>query len=187
MFAGSQENLEKLRKLVNDSLHGYELVINKNGTAQLVSNNAQGPASPEQAALAGVLSDAINRSEVVRIGVESGSSEVRLGNYDLEAIDIQDIEAFGPGPAASSASSFAHEVAEQTAKQVFGWEYRRAHQRGIRVQNAVSGYTRGRTNKDLIDQDTGNGYTLTEQNQGNRTVSVIIKWMNGNIIKVVRK
>jgi RHS repeat-associated protein len=186
VFAGSAANLEKLRKMVNDSLHGQELVINQNGTAQLVANNVQGPASPEQAALAGALSAAINRSEVVRIGVESGT-DVRAGSYFSEAIDIQDIGALGSGPAVSSASALAHEVVEQTAKQVFGLAYSEAHIFGTAEQGGVSGFARGRTNKDLLDQTTGNGYTLTEQTKGNQTVLVIIKWSNNNIVKVIRK
>ncbi len=187
VFTGSSANLEKLRKLVNDSLHGYELVISKNGTAQLVTNNVQGPASPEQAALAGVLSTAINRSEVISVGVESGANDILTGNYDMETIDIQDMGALGSGPAVSAASALAHEIAEQTAKQVFGLEYEKAHARAEAAQNSVSGFTRGRINTDLLDRATGNGYTLTEQRQGSSNVQIIIKWVNGNIVKVIRK
>jgi RHS repeat-associated protein len=61
VFAGTAVNLAKLSKLVNDSLHGYDFVINNNGTAQLVPNNVQGPPSPEQQALANTLSFAMNR------------------------------------------------------------------------------------------------------------------------------
>lgn len=50
-----------------------------------------------------------------------------------------------------------------------------------------SRFTRGRTNRDLLDENTGSGYVLTEQTKGNRTMSVIIKWSNGNIVKVIRK
>jgi hypothetical protein len=37
--------------------------------------------------------------------------------------------ALGSGPAVSAASALAHEVVEQTAKQVLGLEYERAHTR----------------------------------------------------------
>jgi hypothetical protein len=192
VFAGTAINLARLSKLANDSLNGYELVINKNGTAQLVANNIQGPPSPEQQALASVLSSVINRNEVVRIGVLSGASDVRIGNYFKSAIDVQDIEAVGSGIALNSASALAHEIAELETKQLFGLtsrveDYVFAHQTGIAAQNRVSGFTRSRINEDLFDRGTGNGYTLTEQTQGAQTISVIIKWVNGNIVKVIRK
>lgn len=98
VFSGSHENLEKLRELVNTLLYGYELKINSNGTAELVATNVQGPPSPEQTALANVLSIAINRSEVIRVGVESGASDVRIGNYFSSEIDVQDLGAIGSGP-----------------------------------------------------------------------------------------
>ncbi len=192
VFAGSKANLEKLQAFVSDALQGYELKINKNGTAVLVANNTQGPPTPEQAALAGALSDAINRSEVIRIGVESGASDVLIGNYSSGKIDIQDIASIGPGIALSSASAFAHEVVEQTAKQVRHLSDSRKHQNfahgfGIAAQNRVSGFTRGRTNDDLLDYATGSGYILTEQSQGGRAVLVILQWSNGNLVKVIRR
>ncbi|HKI00774.1 MAG TPA: RHS repeat-associated core domain-containing protein [Thermoanaerobaculia bacterium] len=192
VFAGGTANLNRLRKLVNDSLHGHELIINKNGTAQLVVNKVQGPASPEQAALAGALSAAINRPEVVRIGVESGAVDVLIGNYASGKIDIQDIGAIGSGPGVNPAAALAHEITEQTAKQVFQLTTSKedaaiAHAFGTAAQNSASGFMRGRTNDDLFNYGTRTGYTLTEQAQGSRTMTVLFKWVNGNLVKVIRR
>ena len=149
--------------------------------------------SPVTAALAGALSAAINRTEVIRIGVESGASDVRIGSYFSNKLDIYDIGAIGSGPAVSAASALAHEVVEQTAKQVFHLsntsedDYAIAHRFGNAAQDAVSSYTRGRSNSDLLNRRTGTGYTLTEQTRGNQTVMVLIKWVNGNVVKVIRR
>jgi RHS repeat-associated protein len=193
VFAGSKSNLERLQAFVSDALQGYELKINKNGTAVLVANNTQGPPTPEQAVLASALSDAINRNEVIRIGVESGASDVLVGNYASGKIDIQDIDSIGEGLAVSASSAFAHEVAEQTAKQVRHLldskeHIALAHRFGTVAQNQVSGYTRGRTNDDLFDYHTMSGYTtLTEQSRGGQTTLVIFQWSNGNLVKVIRR
>jgi hypothetical protein len=192
VLAGTASNLEKLRQLVNSLLHGYELIINKNGIAQLISNNLEGPPSTEQAAVANALSAAINRSEVIRIGVESGASDVLGGNLFSGKIDIQDIAAVGRGPAVSSASMLSHELVEQTAGQVFDLMYsiedvELAHLFGTAAQDFASGFTRGRTNDDLLNYKTGTGYTLTEQTRGNQRVIVVFKWVNGNLVKVIRR
>jgi len=157
-----------------------------------MATNVQGPASPEQAALAGALSAAINRSEVVRIGVEAGASDVLIGDYTSERIDVQDLGVIGNGPGVSGASALAHEVIEQTARQVFGLQdnrqdFRRAHSFGIAAQNAVSGFTRGRGHRFLPDAPPYTGTIVTQQAKGSRLITVVMFWDNGNLVRVLRQ
>jgi RHS repeat-associated protein len=191
VFSGSKQALEALKKLVNQNLHGYKLEISKNGTASLVATNASGQASPEQKTIATALSVAIARPEVVRMRVVSGDASVLAGNYAQSTIDIQDIAAFGNGPAVSSASVLAHEVAEQTAKQVFNVPsnpsgYKLAHPFGIAAQDMASGFSRGIRDDSLFKYSTGTGFTTTPFTKSTQVINVTIEWKNGNIVKVVR-
>ncbi len=187
VFSGSSEDLAKLRALVNSSLSGYQLVISKNGTAALVSTNG---ASAKQDGLGQALSTAINRSEVVRIGVVSGDPSVLVGQYETGRIDIQDIAALGNGPGVSSGAALSHELIEQTTKQVFHLQNNSqglsiAHEFGLAAQEQSSGFKRSGT---ILNLDANNtGTTMSFFSGSNQELTVTLQWINGNLVKVTRE
>jgi len=189
VFSGSKENLQKLKKVVNESLYGYELVLSNMGVASLVPNGVHGPASPQQNALAIALKTAINRSETVEIGVVAGDHSTLVGGYSRGIIDIGDIAAAGRGEAVNSGALLAHEVIEQTAKQVFSLSdtlagFRTAHSFGRAAQDEVSGFTAGKPMERVY---SGTGFVRTQHRSDARVVTTQIYFFRGNLIKVTQK
>ena len=182
VFHGSKEDLAKLRKVVNASLKGFRLDIGKNGTAALVQTDK----NAKKDGLATTISTAVDRPEVVRIGVVSDSSDVAIGQYVTGRIDIGDIANIGVGGVLSSGSALAHEIGEQTAKQVFGLSndipgYNIAHAYGRRAQAITSGYVPGERIGEPVN---GTGTTVTTHHRGKQAVTVTIQWVDGNLVKV---
>jgi len=142
--------------------------------------------------LAKALLTAIQRPETIRIGVVSGDPDVLMGQYISGRIDIQDIVAAGSGPGAGGGALIAHEVIEQTAKQVFGLQntpegYALAHQFGIAAQDDASGYQRGaRYLLPGFNLSTGTGTMTTQQTRNRQTITVTMQWVNGNLVRVER-
>ena len=185
VFSGSTENLAKLKTLVNSSLSGYQLVIGKKGTASLIATSA----SAKQDGLGQALSTAINRPEVVRVGVVSGDSQVLIGQYETGKIDIQDIASLGNGSAISSGAALAHELIEQTAKQAFKLSntfqgLSIAHEFGLAAQAQASGFTRD-TEIGNLDADN-TGITMSFLSSSDQEVTVTLQWINGNLVKITR-
>ena len=115
------------------------------------------------------------------------------GSFDLEAIDVGDIGAFGDGPGPSSAAVLGHEVAEQFAKQALGMSIqtladRPAHQVGIQAQNRISGWTRGTpdTSAFFIGRNTSNGRITTTFTRRGRSISAVTQVRGGNVVDVWR-
>ncbi|HEY7214041.1 MAG TPA: RHS repeat-associated core domain-containing protein, partial [Thermoanaerobaculia bacterium] len=188
-FFGSQRNLDKLQEIVNASLIGLKLMIDKNGFATLVSTGVAGPPTQQQAALAAVLGSAINAKGTVSMRVASSDSDVLIGEYVSGRIDIRDIAAGGAEGPANSASLLAHEVAEQAMRQVLGLgntkaEYDFAHSVGRAVQEGVSGYAPGEQSKFMIFKT---GLTVAPHSRGKNIVTVTMVWINGNLSKVIRR
>ena len=189
-FTGSETNLSQLLQVANGGLKGFKLSFDKDGIASLVATDTN--AKPGGLAMA--LLAAIQRPETIHIGVVAGDPDVLLGQYVTGRIDIQDIATIGQGPGVSSASALAHEVTEQTAKQVFGLQNTRqglelAHQFGIAAQDEESGYQRGITTSTLgsTPPTASTGTTVTQQSRDGRTVIVTMQWVNGNLVKVERQ
>jgi hypothetical protein len=86
----------------------------------------------------------------------------------------------------------AHEIMEQTIKQFMGLpsiEQDRqsaaaAHAAANIVQSAVSGFSRGPTQKNLANNS---GTTVTTHTRAGQAVTVTIFWVNGNIVRVIRQ
>ncbi len=189
-FFGQRAELEQLKKLVNDTLHGYDLQIDKNGKASLVANQEAGPPSPEQQAFADTLSKAINEPGAVNLSVVSGASDVIFGQYISGQVDISDIGGIGDGRGVSAAAVLAHEIAEQTQKQTLGLPsdktgFAVAHPFGVAAQEAVSGYRRVSTFDTLNAQNTGQ--LGGSHQRGRDTVTVTFQFVNGNLVKTTRR
>lgn len=190
-FSGSKANLEKMKKFVNEHLHGVKLEIDKFGKASLVSTNERGTPTPEQEALEKTLAFAINRTEAIKMEVVTNNPNVLFGDYLGSRIDIGDIEQVGDSGPPTGAAVFAHEVAEQTAKQVFQLGNTRhdfvwAHSYALSAQALVEGRPLEYQGKAMLG---GTGVTTSHYpgggNTGNTTVYII--WINGNLRKIIRR
>ena len=191
-FIGTQLELLKLQAIANHFLHGFDLVVNNNGRASLQPNNEVGPATPEQAALAGVLSMAINHPSKVTIKLVTGSPDTLIGSYEAEKLDVQDLAAQGIGPGINAAGSLAHEISEQSGKQIFGMKNNRADlQRahtlfGIPAQNLATGFTRSDVPSSLPGLPPYTGAVVIYQDRGLIRVEGTITFDNGNVVNVQR-
>jgi RHS repeat-associated protein len=148
MLVGEEKLQSQLAALANAGLHGQELKIAKDGTASLVSNDIQGPPSPEQAAFAGQIQGAIDQIQIVRQTLSSGGS-APVGSYATGEIDVLDLSNLSAIPTEpdSAVGSIAHELAEQNAKQTAlakfqlqDAKYELTHQLGIKAHDAATGW-----------------------------------------------
>jgi RHS repeat-associated protein len=189
-FSGTVSAKEQAIKIASSGLFGMVLEINSTGTASLKSTGVEGPPTAEQAAMTEVLSDAINDQKTVNIALTEGSVDVPAGSYELEAIDLTDLAAIGDGEGTNQTSLFAHEVAEQFAKQVHGMTYPNAHAVGIRVEESVSGYSMvGGYAREVAPSGVAAPHSIevvqTYQG-GHGRVEMTIVFVNGNITHVRR-
>ena len=58
------------------------------------------------------------------------------------------------------------------------------YQAASMAQSAVSGYSRGQMQNNL---SRGTGATVPPHSKGSQTITVTIFWINGNLVKVVRR
>jgi RHS repeat-associated protein len=191
-FMGTEAQFRKLEAIANAGLHGVKLVIDRTGKAVLQPTGESGTATPQQAALAAVLSGAINDQRTVGIQLVEGDRGVVLGQYASGKLDIKDVASVGDGPALSSQSALAHEVGEQTFKQFNQLgntpsDFSRAHRYGNAAQDSVSGFHRGSTLNNLPQTGPLNGTLVTYHQQGSRTIIVVTFWRDGNLTGVLRQ
>jgi hypothetical protein len=62
-----------------------------------------------------------------------------------------------------------------------------AHSFGLAAQQQVSGFSRESMDLTGLDPATRTGTTVTTQVRGNQTVTVILQWVNGDLVKVTRE
>jgi hypothetical protein len=138
-FSGTRRLQQELAATVSRRLHGTRLQVSASGNTRLVPTNVQGPPSPQQAALSASFAGAINENATVGIALTASSKSVLFGSYNLQTIDMADVRALGTGNPFSAAGTIAHEVTEQTLKQVQGvtdYDYKAAHTVALQTSNA---------------------------------------------------
>ena len=162
-FTGNQNNnYRRVEQIANRKLGGfYTASIGDNGQLSLMQTDQQGPLSADQQAFLDVLNTAINETANITIGLVNSSEDVFVGDYDLGAIDVNDMEKLGNGPKVTTAGAFAHEVTEQTWRQISGSDdIGYDHERAVEVENAVNGHLgNGRTREDSWSSDGRHGTT----------------------------
>jgi hypothetical protein len=128
----------------------------------------------------------IDNPGTTSIKLVSGDSTALMGHFTEHKLDVADVGAFGNGPGPTKASVGLHEIVEQFAAQVSKVGQKDAHQLGIRAENAVGGYERG---KDSLQPFAGGASaritTAYKMNVGS-PVTVILVVTNGDIISVTR-
>jgi RHS repeat-associated protein len=189
-WIGPANAQRQVEQVANDTLHGVDLVIDGNGMASLVPNSETGLATPEQQALQNTLASAISRPEIVRLNLTSGSRSVMFGQYISGNLDIGDIAAAGKGSGVNDGALLAHEVREQEVKQVGGLlndtaGYAQAHIPAVAAQEAVSGFQKISSVRNLNSQNTGT--VVGVHARGTSRVTVTFQFVNGNLVRVTRR
>jgi RHS repeat-associated protein len=93
-FAGTADDLEKVKQIANSGLNGYKMNINARGVASLSRVKGSGPETKEQKALRTGLQQVIGDTATTAIKVSSGAARVTIGSFDQKTIDPSDMMAY---------------------------------------------------------------------------------------------
>lgn len=135
---------DKFIELLNAILApAYEAVLNGKKELQLDVVNAEIALGNTPATrLVRILNTLINDGNTI-IGFVESHPGFSIGEFGYSAVDLEDVKAFGinlpAGRGPEAAAVLAHELYEQYAKQNKGLEYDKAHARGIKVEEYVTG------------------------------------------------
>ena len=189
ILTGDKRNIDRTVSVANQGIGKNILKVDESGnvTMKSLSDKQLSKLTTEQKEMYGVMKDIIKAEDKVNIGVESGSKDVLIGNYDLERIDINDIESYGEGKGVDIYSVLAHEFYEQMEKQINHKNAEDSHNSGIKKEEDVSGYIRGESVK-FEENDKGNGVLKLQyfKKDLTETINVSVEGKNNNIISVNR-
>lgn len=186
-LTGKKKLQDQIETIANAKLHNVDLTVAKNGTASLAPNKVQGPPSPEQAALASTLTDAIGSASTTTIKLDSGTPTAIVDSFASNTIDVGDVAALGDGPGATAAGALGHAIAEQFQKQVGGQGYDAAHAAAIKAEDAINGNRRGTTQETGTISKNGTGSMTIPFTKGRQTTTVVIRTWFGNVLNVERR
>jgi hypothetical protein len=190
-----KKNIKETIKLMNEFIGGRKVFGFKDSkvTGKKLSEKRYNNLSDEQKAfydniynIAEVVQD-----QVVSIGIDN-NTEVFIGSFESEKIDITDILKLGNGKGLNKFSAFIHEIAEQTAKQLdkqndINQDRDYYHNNyGIPVENSVSGFERDPrsfVSWDVVGRTVVGEYTFKYQND-KESFSRVLSVINGNIIGI---
>ncbi len=148
VVTGNPDALEKFKDLSNRSGGGFiNTQIDSNSGLVSISNTSKSgvPSDREQTFIDEMKSITIEGSEEFEVVIVGSNEEVTIGNFDKEAVDIDDVAQFGDDEFFSAAGTLAHELVEQKSKQVDGNTlFEDAHADGIVAENRVNGSERRR-------------------------------------------
>lgn len=119
---------------------------------------------------------------------------VIVGSYELEQIDVDDVDQFRNKEGASIGGALGHELREQEVKQLVKLkntrqDYLIAHEEAIKAENLINGSTRGNAvsnlTQDFLQRSSG---TLTiPYYQYGRATNVTLNITKGNITSIESK
>ncbi len=177
-------SIQAFLNVLNESLEGFyevealdngQLIINRTGKKGEISNRVE--------AISSALGNLINNSNTVEITVTQNSSTVLGGSFDLETIDMTDVQKFGDGPLLSSEGVIIHELVEQFEKQVNGIKsYKKAHNIAITAEGKIDNSKR----VEALQKISGSNLILPFIKDGKtQYMKIIINPANqGQILKV---
>jgi RHS repeat-associated protein len=143
LSSSDQSLIEQFNSTINQGLGGFYTVgQDDNGNTVLNKTDQKGKMSKEQKALYKEFSRITTNSKDVKIEIVANDNQVLIGSYDLGKIDMADVKNVGEGIAINSLSALSHEVIEQGAKQIDGDGYEKAHNKGLSIEKALTGYQR---------------------------------------------
>jgi len=175
-FTGGGGLITRALDIINAALLVKQANVDGEGYMALTDTDYNGPQTPAQVALATRLATIIGDGQDTSIAVGAAEKSVLIGSFNLEKIDIADMEAFGTGEGVSAVSTLIHEIVEQYHKQVKGEQMQEAHfGGGVAAEVEVSGATRG--------ADVRESWTVTDGFL-NAVLRIPYTYPNGKVLSV---
>jgi RHS repeat-associated protein len=186
-FFGGSDDLDKVKKIANSGLNGYQLNIGANGVASLSKAKANGNETKEQKALREGLQRVIGDKATTAIDVASHAQGVVIGQFNMRTIDPGDMQKFGSAQP-SAASTLGHEVMEQYAGQVLGMTtVNVAHPWAIQQENTFTGWTRmGQSGTTLLPNGLAYGDVFYSRGKETIDVRVTVDPRTFDVVSVTR-
>ena len=188
VFTGESEHVNSLLKIMNScfsfSSDVFSIIDGKVQSRELNSEELESMSEKQQAFYNTIMS-AVNDEKTISIGVVSNSEQVLIGSWNLNQIDIADINALGVGDGMDMYSIIAHEIAEQHYKQTSIIPvYTAGHALGYRAEELVSGTSR-------LKETTIGGCIINFKNIDYNTSTffstIVFINKDNNVTKVIRK
>lgn len=192
ILKGDTNHLQQITSTLNQGIGGNYVKTDKNGNVSInnISGKQWSKLSNEQKALYNTVKEAVKANGDININVVSGDEVVIIGSYELESIDIADINAFGEVKGVNQYSVLGHEIKEQKEKQIENKQRNGAHDKGNDVEKEISGgYERNDKSSTLKPEADWpiSGTVKTEYIKGiDNQIGVTIKIKRGNVTNVTR-
>lgn len=205
-LTGKSKNVKKAIDVINRIFDGYYTAsVDKNGKVVLTENHKEGEASKQASGLFKVMKSVVdNTNGTASIEIVNKDPRVDVDSWDRKQIDISDVEKFGNGTYANTASMLGHAFAEQESLQIENKdnptlgtaEYYRDHNKGEKAEELITGYERATENHLSLYQNIrgnttgalGLNYVQTAKGSDGKdkyqNYHVDIKFKNGNVTKV---
>ena len=161
--------------IVNTGLEGqFETNISDNGIVSFVATEGGGDVSKlskHGQEFYNRVGKVVDSKGVVNINVDYANSNVHTGRFDIETIDMADVQQFNENVSelgGTQLGKITHEVVEQYHKQLGRSKFNSAHSSAILAENAVNQSRRfDPPNKQLLNtgvqQYSRNGRTVTNR------------------------
>ncbi|CAL1516428.1 hypothetical protein MMC2321_00150 [Chitinophaga sp. MM2321] len=187
IVSGSQAAKTQYAQITNTGTGGfYKTNVAKDGNVTLSPTGKKGEMTAEQKAFYKDVSGVIETGKV-NVEVVQNDKSVIGGSYASGKIDVSDISSFGKGPVMSAPSTLAHEIVEQSDKQLNGTNYTDAHKKALGTEETITGYKRdngSQVNNVKVDAGGVTGSVKVNYSKGGEVKTVTIHLKNGNITKV---
>ena len=147
VFTGESESVNSLLKIMNScfsfSSDVFSIVDGKVQSRELNSEELSLMSEKQQAFYTTIMS-AVNDDETISIGIVNNRKDVLFGSWDLNTIDVADMQALGDGEGLNMYAAIGHEIAEQQYKQTSSIpSYPIGHYKyGLKAEEKISGYFR---------------------------------------------
>jgi hypothetical protein len=147
VFTGESEHVNSLLKIMNScfsfSSDVFTIVDGKVQSRQLNSEELNSMSKKQHAFYTTIMS-AVNDDETISIGIVNNRKDVLFGSWDLNTIDVADMQALGDGEGLNMYAAIGHEIAEQQYKQTSSNPlYSEGHCKyGLKAEEKISGYFR---------------------------------------------
>ena len=147
VFTGESEYVNSLLKIMNScfsfSSDVFSIVDGKVQSRELNSEELS-LMSEKQQAFYNTIMSAVNDEKTISIGIVNNSKDVLFGSWNLNAIDVADMQTLGNEEGFDMYAVIGHEIAEQQYKQTSSSpSYPIGHYKyGLKAEEKISGYFR---------------------------------------------
>ena len=189
--SGTNTAQQQFALTANIGLGGlYNTNINsKTGEVSLERTSKDGRLNQQQRALYNSLNNAIKSKSDINISLVESDSQVEIGSFYSQSIDVVDVSklpnsSLEASAAISAQGALTHEVTEQTSKQTKNSNLADAHKAGMNAENKVNNSTRKEIGTFQTVDVKGNpaGQAIqSKTTMGTAEKTVNILTVNGNV------